>query len=262
MSVKFRICVHHPILDYIVWNEKLLIADAVIAKLPQDCYRIGRQNGNQHFWEIVAGAESDVVVTSLDFFSYGVRFDGLLSNDLNYNDPKKQYRLEDYFTFSIPIPQAVRSYVCIHLRMGDRHANIIPVVEYCDGDDRSVGDSVLLSHVENIIGMIDQDEMDILFLSDDPQTRQKLLTYYPTRLKTDVSPIEEESDRRKETVILNISYPIHDESVFKRGIEQSIYEFEILRRAQQIYSLSYSGFATIAHYLRTEEAQEFFRLYQ
>jgi hypothetical protein len=140
--------------------------------------------------------------------------------------------------------------------MGDRHANIVPIVEYCDSDDRSIGDHILISHVENIIGMIDEEDMDIIFLSDDLQVRKKLMEYYP-RLKTDLS-----SSCGTSEVILNISYPIHDESVFKRGLETSIYEFEMLRRAERIYSLSYSGFATIAHYLRIKDSQEFFKLYR
>lgn len=252
-DLSLRIHVNHPIQKYIHWNKdfKKLCVDHI----PNYAYFIGSRNAHQTFNDIVSHHDC-IVICSLDFFSYNIQYHGL-ANELNFRTTTRSFVLEDYMDLlSFPgISLPSRPFVCIHIRMGDKYASILPSVEYCDQDDRSIEITKLHGHVSNILSMTDQEEFDIFFMSDNLEMKKEIISTYPIlkSVMTDIGIGDE--------VILNISYPIQESELFQKGLEMSIYEFQILRRAQSIYALSYSGFAIMANHLKLNQEQQLFQLY-
>lgn len=253
-GLTFRIFVDHPIQDYIQWNHAY--RQLCLHKIPEHAYFIGPRNSLQGFDQILSDHQDEayLVLCSLDFFSYHIRFDGL-ANELNFLAVTKEFILEDYMQFRFPETMYIptRPFVCIHVRMGDKYASILPNVEYCDQDDRSMEKAKLCHHISKILGMIDDSEFDVFFISDNSELKKDMLAVYPV-LRSTMKKIEDE-------IILNISYPIDDNDLFRKGLELSLSEFQILRRADFIYALSYSGFTVMANHLKLNAEQQLFKLY-
>lgn len=253
-GLTFRIFIDHPIQNYIEWNDSY--RELCLQKIPEDAYFLGRHNFYQGFDHILFNHQdqSYIVLCSLDFFSYHIRFDGL-ANELNFHTITKQFILEDYMQFRFPDSMNIptRPFICIHVRMGDKYASILPNVEYCDQDDRSIERTKLCHHISSILGMIDDSEFDVFFISDNSELKKDMLALYPI-LRSTMKQLENE-------IILNISYPIDDYNLFRKGLEMSISEFQILRSAESIYALSYSGFAVMANHLKLNSEQQLFKLY-
>lgn len=251
-GLTFRIHINHPISNYIEWTDTY--RELCLQKLPEDAYFIGRQNYNQGFDQILFDHKDKtyLVLCSLDFFSYHIRFE-CLANELNFHSITKTFILEDYMQFRFPHTIPSRPFICIHVRMGDKYASILPNVEYCDQDDRSLEKTKLSHHISNILGMIDDSEFDVFFISDSSELKKQILALYPM-LRSTIKDLENE-------IILNISYPIDDYNLFQKGLEMSISEFQILRSAESIYALSYSGFAVMANHLKLNSEQQLFKLY-
>lgn len=250
-NIDLFICVEHPIINYIVWNP--LFQKKVLSSLPSNSIKLGSRYKNCDFKTILDSVKSDkqLVLSSLDFFSYNIQFN--LPYELNFHNRMTypEFKMSDYFYLQNPYPRYIpqKPFVCIHLRMGDKYSNIIPNVDYCDQDDRFVSKSHLERHLSTIINMID--EYEIYFLSDNINCIEQVVSTYKTIRSIPI----------KEKTILNISYPIDDAILFHKGLEYTIFEFEFLRRAHMIFSISYSGFTIIANYLRHEPSQELFKLY-
>lgn len=254
-----NIHINHPISNYIEWNinykhmviqQNQMIGSIFRIDSFQNYYFETFENILKSLWNY-----DFIIITSLDFFSSNIHFDCLV-NDLNFKATiQKQYHLENFLTFSkVNFYVKEKSYICIHVRMGDQHTDIIPSVDYCDTDDRSIEYALLDHHVENILEMTNLEETVVFFLADNNKLRSRMMNKFPNiRL-----PI---STNREEIIILNISYPISDQELYKKGLTQSIYEFELLRNADAIYSLTYSGFTIMANYFRTNSDQYFCKLY-
>lgn len=243
--------IDHPIQEYIEWNNHF--KHKILSSLPTQSYTIGNKFRGNLFQNILKTTPDDsyIIINSLDFFSYDIQFH--IPVELNFHENhSNDFHLQNYFSFRMPDTMTIphKSYTCIHIRMGDKYSNIKPCVEYCDQDDRSVEHSKIIEHVSNIINMTDEHE-DIYFMSDNDEIIENMIHHFSSQLKrTTISNIR-----------LNISYPIDDMNLFQFGLENTIYEFEFLRNATSIYSLSYSGFTVMANYVKVNPSQQLFKLY-
>lgn len=245
-GLALRIYVDHPLKDYIEWKDTY---DKLrIESLPEDAYCISRRDAYNNFQQLLTGHKY-IVICSLDYFSYNLQFEGL-SNELNFRATSRRFILEDYMRLKNDA-LFERPFLCIHVRMGDKYTCILPTVEYCTEDDRSVEETKMRGHISRILEMVDTSEFDVYFISDNVSIKRQMLGAFPTLKST----------TRSDDVVLNISYPIEDQDLFRRGMEMSIAEFQILRRAYSIYALSYSGFTIMANHLTLNPEQQLFQLY-
>lgn len=247
-GLALRIYVDHPLKDYIEWQDTY--DKLCVDSLPEDAYFISRRDANRNFRQLLSG-HAYIVLCSLDYFSYNIQFEGL-SNELNFRATNRRFTLEDYMRLKI---DAVfeRPFLCIHVRMGDKYTCILPAVEYCTEDDRSVEETKMHGHISSILEMVDAAEFDVYFISDNVSIKQRTLDAFPALKATTTT--------RSDDVVLNISYPIEDQDLFRKGLEMSIREFQILRRAYSIYALSYSGFTIMSNHLTLNPEQQLFQLY-
>lgn len=258
-GIELKVCVDHPLRYYLEWTRPGVHIE--VMPDPKDMRLLSSRDYGRHISEILETCTvSYLRLCSLDFFSYGIRYD--LSHELNFHtyEENTMLRCDEWFTIINGGDDDIhksrlskKPYVCIHMRMGDKHLDTVPSVEYCAEDDRSIALVDMQRHVRNVLDATDREEYDVFFLSDSTDTIRLVQDACGPGLRTLCS---------SEHVVLNISYPMPgDPDRFEQGLRTTIYEFEFLREADAIYSLSYSGFAIMAHVTRKTLTQELFKLY-
>lgn len=256
LNLNWCVVINHPISKYIRWMDD--ISPRVLPEIPDGAYILGKHNFNMSFLEILKDQQYKefVALCSLDFFSFNIKFP--LSNELNLHNFQSHYIIEHFFTWNIPIQSYDHKipYICIHVRTGDKHLSVKPSVDYCDQDERSPTNDELHKHIDNIVDMYQGTTTNIFFMSDNPKLRLNVSRNYKGIIK---DAFCEDIDR---CAIVNISYPVRDMEYYDKGLRMCIEEFEFLRRADAIYSISYSGFTILANYCRLNPNQELFKLYK